>query len=394
LAFHIPGGLAMKTIRQQFSVSYSFPVIFTRAAFSDANPALGGVLSGCGSPCRVLAVIDSGVAAALPGLAEQVVRYAWLHREAMALVLPPVIVRGGEACKEGATEVLKIQALVRKYGLCRHCCILAIGGGALLDAVGFAAATAHRGIRLIRMPTTTLAMNDAGVGVKNGINAFGRKNFTGCFAPPLAVINDFDFLNPLPERELRCGIAEAVKVALIRDRGFFEFLFQARGDLALFSPQAMERMITRCAELHLEGIRQGGDPFETGSSRPLDFGHWSAHKLEESTRGEIRHGEAVAIGIALDSLYSLRAGLVSELELSRILALLAEVGFTLYHEALARIDISAALREFREHLGGELAIPLLNGIGGRVDRSDIDPKLYRRCIETLAARSEDAGGSR
>jgi len=377
----------MKTIRQQFCVSYSFPVVFTRDAFSADNTALARVLDGGTTPCRVLVVVDSEVAAAVPGLMERIARYASLHREVMELVFPLSIACGGEACKTDPAHYLKIQALVEKNGLCRHSCILAIGGGAVLDATGFAAATAHRGIRLIRMPTTTLAMNDAGVGVKNGINAFGRKNFTGCFAPPLAVINDFDFLNALPKRELRCGIAEAVKVALIRDRGFFEFLFQARGDLALFSPQAMERMITRCAELHLEGIRQGGDPFETGSSRPLDFGHWSAHKLEELTRGEIRHGEAVAIGIALDSLYSHRSGLIGELDLHRILATLEGVGFDLYHPALAGVDVAGALREFREHLGGELSIPLVNGIGSQVDRHDIDHQLYSDCIGTLAARS-------
>lgn len=377
----------MKTLQQQFSVSYSFPVLFTRDAFGASNPALAELLSGAAAgKARLLAVIDAEVMRLTPGLPEKLARFAAAQRDRVEFLLPPLVLQGGEACKSGLAEVEKVQARVEKQGLCRHSYILAVGGGALLDAAGFAAATAHRGIRLIRMPTTTLSMNDAGIGVKNGVNAFGRKNFTGTFAPPFAVINDFEFLRTLPPRELRAGIAEAVKVALIRDRGFFDFLYGARGELARFQPEAMERMIVRCAELHLEHIGTSGDPFEFGSSRPLDFGHWAAHKLEELSSGEIRHGEAVAIGIALDSLYSRHLGLIGEIELRRILGLLEGVGFELYHPALSWIEVGRALREFQEHLGGELALPLLKGIGDKIDRHEVDAALYRRCIDTLAGR--------
>jgi 3-dehydroquinate synthase len=256
----------------------------------------------------------------------------------------------------------------------------------VLDAAGYAAATAHRGIRLIRMPTTTLAQNDAGIGVKNGVNAFGRKNFLGTFTPPFAVINDFAFLDTLPARDLRAGIAEAVKVALIKDRPFFDALYRNRKKLATFEQGAMEEMIIRCAELHLEHIRTSGDPFEYGTARPLDFGHWTAHKLEELTGGELKHGEAVAIGVAVDSLYSFRKGLISELELNRILATLEDMGFTLHHWALNWMDVGKALGEFQEHLGGELTITLLNGIGNRIEVHEIDATIMRQCMNTLALR--------
>jgi len=232
-----------------------------------------------------------------------------------------------------------------------------------------------------------LAQNDAGVGVKNGINAFGRKNFLGTFAPPFAVLNDLEFLKTLQVRDLRSGIAEAVKVALIRDRSFFEALYAERHELALFAPPALERMIVRCAELHLEHIAGGGDPFEFGSSRPLDFGHWNAHKLEELSGSELRHGEAVAIGIALDSLYSREEGLLGDLELHRILSLLEDVGFVLYHPALSWLDVAKALAEFQEHLGGELSIPLLAGIGNKVEAHAIDLGRMKRCIEKLGQRA-------
>lgn len=379
----------MKTIRQQFSVPFSFPVIFTRDAFGQDNPALADVMRSAGSErWRVLVVIDSGVAGAAPWLMERIVRYAELHRDCVELVLPPFIVRGGEVCKNDPVEVNQIHSLVEKNGLCRHSFILAIGGGAVLDAVGFAAASAHRGIRFIRMPTTTLAQNDAGVGVKNGVNAFGRKNFLGAFAPPFAVINDFDFLKTLPARDLRAGISEAVKVALIKDRSFFEYLYAERDKLASFEPEVMEWMIVRCAELHMEHIGASGDPFEFGSARPLDFGHWTAHKLEDLTKGEIRHGEAVAIGIALDSLYSFQQGLISEMHLHRILVTLEEIGFELYHPALNWFDIGMALQEFQEHLGGTLSIPLLDGVGGKREVHDIDLDAYRNCVARLGVRFE------
>jgi 3-dehydroquinate synthase len=380
----------MKTIQQSFSVAYSYPAIFTSDAFGAHNPVLLQLLNKerTGVP-RVLTVIDAEVLRLNPALLEKLNRFAKNHASEFEFVVPPLVMRGGEECKNEPVEVEKIHSLVEKHGLCRHSFILAIGGGAVLDAAGFAAATAHRGVRLIRMPTTTLAMNDAGVGVKNGVNAFGRKNFTGCFAPPFAVVSDFDFLKSLPARELRAGIAEAVKVALIKDRAFFDFLYASRAALASFEPQAMQRMIIRCAELHLEHIASSGDPFEFGSSRPLDFGHWSAHKMEELTHGEIRHGEAVAIGVALDSLYSFELGLIGELDLRRILATLEGIGFQLYHLALEWIEIEKSLRQFQEHLGGELSIPLLDGIGAKVDRHDIDPGLYRKCIKMLASRRKD-----
>ena len=383
----------MSVIQQQFAVSYSFPVVFTRDVFDTANRSLLDVLQSAGpGRNRVMVVIDANLFACMPQLVEKIEAYGREYRDLIEFVDSPCLIAGGEVCKKGPAEVEKLQAHIEKYHICRHSYVLAIGGGAVLDAAGFAAATAHRGIRFIRMPTTTLAQNDAGVGVKNGINAFGRKNFLGTFAPPFAVINDFDFLAALPERDMRAGIAEAVKVSLIKDRSFFESLYRERNKLAAFEPKAMERMIIRCAELHMEHIGRNGDPFEHGSARPLDFGHWSAHKLEELTGGEIKHGEAVAVGIALDSLYSHRLGFIDDLELSKILATLEGIGFDLYHWALGWIDVEKALGEFQEHLGGELTITLLDGIGRGVEVHRIEVDLLRSCIEALAARRKGKEG--
>jgi 3-dehydroquinate synthase len=254
---------------------------------------------------------------------------------------------------------------------------------------GYAAATAHRGVRLIRLPSTVLSQNDSGVGVKNGINAFGKKNFLGTFAPPVAVLNDFAFLETLSERDWRSGISEAVKVALIRDAAFFERLEANAQALAHRNARAMEELIYRCAELHVQHISRGGDPFESGSSRPLDFGHWAAHKLEHLTAFGLRHGEAVAIGIALDSAYACLKGMLPEPDWHRIYAMLRTVGFNLYVPELEHPELTEGLTEFREHLGGELCITLLTGIGRSVQAHEIDRDvLYAAVAELRNAAAE------
>jgi 3-dehydroquinate synthase len=378
----------MPTIHQNFTVCYSYPVIFTRDVFNPDNPDLAEIISLSGRQSnRVLVVVDSNVLQVTPGLLQQISRYGERYASLLEFVVQPFSIRGGEICKQEPLEVEQIQALVERHKICRHSFIIAIGGGAVLDAVGYAAATAHRGVRLIRMPTTVLSQNDAGVGVKNGVNAFGRKNFIGTFSPPFAVINDSQFLNTLEARDLRAGIAEAVKVALIQDGKFFDFLYAERAALAHFVPEQMEKMIYRCAEIHLKHIAHGGDPFENGSFRPLDFGHWNAHKLEELTSFELRHGESVAIGIAVDSLYSKHTGILGDLDLHRILTLLEDLGFSLYHPALSWLDVEKSLGEFQEHLGGELSIPLLMGIGSKIEAHSIDTVLMKRCISELAYRA-------
>ncbi len=147
-------------------------------------------------------------------------------------------------------------------------------------------------------------------------------------------------------------------------------------------------LIYRCAQMHLAHIA-GGDPFEMGSSRPLDFGHWAAHKLEALTNYEIRHGEAVAIGIALDCVYANLAGMLSDAELRVILEVLDVLGFSLYAPALStrnadgELAVVQGLREFREHLGGRLTIMLLEKIGKGVEVHQVNPELVAQAVERL-----------
>ena len=263
-----------------------------------------------------------------------------------------------------------------------------------MDLVGFAASTAHRGIRLVRFPTTTLSQGDGGVGVKNGVNYFGKKNWVGAFSVPDAVVNDFSFLRSLPQTQKRAGYVEAVKVALIRDRSFFEQMEERAEELARFEENVLEQVIRKSAALHLDHIASSGDPFEKGSARPLDFGHWVAHKLEQISDFRIGHGDAVAIGLAVDLTYSHRIGLIKRKTAERSLALLEKLGFRLYDDLLLAESnhgnrvILEGLEEFREHLGGELTITLVQGIGEGVEVHAMDKKEVLASVEDLRERSQ------
>src|SRR5213075_808681 len=288
----------MAVIERTIQVSYRHRVFFTRRVFACANPVLRDALADGDEkgPHKAFVVLDESLARAQPQLTGEIEAYFTAFPDTLKLVCPPLVIEGGERTKNSYFHVSEIHSHIDRYHIDRHAYVVVVGGGALLDVVGLAAATAHRGCRLVRIPTTTLSQDDSGVGVKNGINAFGKKNFIGAFAPPYAVINDFDLLASLAPRDKRAGYVEAVKVALIRDRNFFETIERDADRLRAFDSEAMQRLIFRCAELHVNHIATSGDPFEFGSSRPLDFGHWAAHKLEQLSEYKLRHGEAVAIG--------------------------------------------------------------------------------------------------
>ena len=372
----------MNTILEQsFSVPFRYPVAFTENLFDPQNQLLANVLKGERVP-KVLFVIDSGVSDTHPNLIAEVKKYASVHADMFTLAADPIIAIGGEACKNEESEYQKIVEATHLYGIDRHSYIAAIGGGAVLDMVGFAAAISHRGIRLIRIPTTVLSQNDSAVGVKNSVNAFGKKNYLGTFVPPVAVLNDFNFLKTLDDRDWRAGISEAIKVALIKDLSFFEWLESQGEALARREMEPMKVHIIRSAKMHMDHIA-GKDPFEFGSSRPLDFGHWAAHKLEKLSDFRIRHGEAVAIGIALDSAYSYLQGRISEADFYRIIQLMKTLGFELFAPELQGENLIQGLKEFQEHLGGQLTIMLLERLGKGVEVHEMDADLIFKSVEIL-----------
>ena len=382
------------TTWQRFSVPYEYPVCFTDELFSPQNPIFLETLTRLEpAKCHQIVVfIDEGVLDAKPSLPGEITNYAAHYSQSINLVTAPISMPGGEKVKAELHFIEQMQNTLATHHIDRHSYVIAIGGGALLDAVGLVAATSHRGIRHIRVPTTVLAQNDSGVGVKNGVNLFGQKNYIGTFAPPFAVLNDYDYIRSLSQRDKIAGMAEAVKVALIRDANFYQWLEINADALAVFQEDAMQYMIKRCAELHMQQIAHGGDPFESGSARPLDYGHWAAHKLETITRYHLRHGEAVAIGIALDTRYSVVSGLLPAGQEDRVCFLLEHLGFKLWHTALeskssdGQPDVLRGLVEFREHLGGALTITLLEKLGRGIEVHQMDDELVAQSIQWLKNR--------
>jgi 3-dehydroquinate synthase len=380
--------VSTRTIAQRLTVTWDFPVTFTHGLFRPASRILVDTLCRLDEQRlhRAMVFIDGRVAAARPDLVDEVKAYFTAFPGQIELAVAPQVVPGGEAIKNDLSIVESFMRLMLEKHMDRQSFIIIIGGGAVMDAVGLAAALVHRGLRQVRVPTTVLGQNDAGVGVKNGVNFMGGKNAIGTFAPPFAVLNDLEFLATLPQRDWLCGVAEAWKVAIIRDLEFFEWLVANSDKFPARDLAAMEHLVFRCAEEHLEHIRSNGDPFEYGRARPLDFGHWSAHKLELMSGFRVSHGEAVAFGVLLDSSYAREKGWISDAEYAAIEQGLLASGFPLWHEeALVRdadgkLELFAGLRDFREHLGGELCVTFPQGIGARFEVHEIDLLLMERCL--------------
>lgn len=380
---------------QRLLVPFDFPVYFQRKTFSPDNPLLAHTIDRLQEKRRhrVMVCVDKGVAHTWPDCEARITKYFKRHSHTLELAGPVEFIPGGEQAKHNLAGLTRMIKLMADRHLARQSVVLIIGGGSILDMAGLAASLIHRGLRVIRMPTTVVGQNDVGVGVKTGIDLFGSKNFLGTFAPPFAVINDFDFLDRLPDREWMAGIAEAFKVAMIKDRHFFSFLCRNTQALRQRDGKVMTRLVIDCAKLHLDHIHAGGDPFETGSARPLDFGHWSAHQLEVMSGYRLRHGEAVSIGIALDSYYAMRQGLIPPKALAALLSGLQEVGLPIWHRHLTArkrdgsLAIMDGLERFQEHLGGPLTITLPAPIGSRIEVHTMNTEILAEGITYLKQKS-------
>lgn len=372
-------------------VTFRHRIRFTKDAFAEGNSVLADLLE-VERERKVIVFLESSIDELFPSLQKQIQSY--LETQTNLKLTEIVVMAGGEDCKISKTQIMDGIIPIERNGIDRHSYVFCIGGGAFLDVIGLSAATAHRGVRLVRFPTTTLAQDDSGVGVKNGINAFGKKNFIGAFAVPYAVVNDFQFLYTQSAHNNRSGLSEAVKVALVKDGEFFDWLEENVKSLNSLDPVALEEAVERSAILHARHIALGGDPFETGSSRPLDFGHWTAHKMEQLTNFELSHADAVSVGVALDTLYSARCGWLSEKDAWRAVGVLQKLQLPVWHESLEIRDeegrrmVYRGLEEFREHLGGELTVLMLEGIGQGADRHSVDQPLHESCINELKEASQ------
>ncbi len=374
-------------IEQKFNVSYFYKIFFTKNLFDINNKIFLNIIKKKKERKKIIVIIDNGILKYNEFIIEKIINYCNYYNEFIFLKMNPIVLEGGENIKNNFEINNYIYKIINENDICRHSYVVAIGGGALLDSVGYSSSTSHRGVRLIRVPTTVLSQNDSGVGVKNGINYFLKKNFIGTFSPPYAVINDSDFLYSLTDRDWISGVSEAIKVSLIKDFNFFYFIKNNVKNLLNRNIEIMEKLIYRCAQLHIEHI-SGLDPFEFGSSRPLDFGHWAAHKLEMLTKGNLSHGEAVAIGISLDVTYSYLSGFINKIYWLEIINVFLDLKFSIFVEEMISDDninefLILGIKEFQEHLGGNLTIMMLKNIGEGVNVNFIDNNLLFESIKLL-----------
>lgn len=376
---------------QDFTIRYEYPVYFSKDIFSDENELLASVIKRYNEDRihKLMVFIDDGVVKSFPDLIENIREYFKKRSDKFNLIEEIVVLTGGEKAKGNWNAAQKTIEKIAEHHICRQSFVIAIGGGSILDIVGFAASLVHRGVRLIRIPTTVLSQNDAGIGVKNGLDGYGVKNLTGTFAPPFAVLNDYSFLKTLDPDYWLGGASEAFKVAIIKDRDFFAFLSEKASALKDRDETVMEKVVEQCAIIHLEHIRTSGDPFEFGSARPLDFGHWSGHKLEALSGYKIGHGQGVSLGIALDVRYAFLKGLLSEQESFDIINALYRSGLPIWTDlfevinADGEFEILKGINDFREHLGGQLTITLPDGIGARIEVHEMDLELIKQAIADL-----------
>lgn len=370
-----------------FAVSFRHRLRFTSDVLGADSEVLADLLESSEERIpRVQFWVDQCVADANPDLRQRLHAFGRRYQSRLLTCGPPQLVPGGEAIKNDVHILEQMLRVMNESDLDRRSYVVVIGGGAVLDTVGFATAIAHRGLRLVRIPTTTLAQADSGVGVKSGVNLFGKKNWLGSFGVPWGVINDRRLLETLGERDFRCGFSEAVKVALLKDAEFFDWLHENAEGIVRRGPECWTA-IERSAIWHLRHITAGGDPFEMLEARPLDFGHWSAHKLEAISEFSLRHGEAVAIGVAFDSVYSSLVHGFAAGDVERVLETLERLGLLTEHPVLGRTEaVFDGLEEFRQHLGGRLTVTMLAGVGRPIDLHEIDRLAMREAIDTVVRR--------
>ncbi|MFB6395677.1 sedoheptulose 7-phosphate cyclase [Polymorphospora lycopeni] len=323
------------------------------------------------------------------------------------------VVRTGERFKTLAS-VERIGALAKADGLDRHGVMLAVGGGVLCDLVGFAAATYARGVRYVKVNTTLVGQVDVGVGIKTGVNAFGSKNMLGAYHPAYASINDPAFLRTLPDREIRCGLGEIVKMAVIRDRALFETLVEhpdafrpapdrvgppgpegmpdrvgpPRPDGAVGGPAGVEDYVLRAA---MESMLRELCPNlrEENLARLVDFGHTFGPVIETASDYRVAHGESVAIDMALSSQIARLLGLLSEADCDRITELLLRLGLPVYDAATCTPELMwQALRGAWERRGRRLHLVVPTGIGSATfvdDLDDLPAGVLDKALVALAA---------
>jgi 3-dehydroquinate synthase len=329
----------------------SYPIHIGDGLLGDAA-LLAAVL-----PARRVAVVTNDIVGPLylPRL-----QATWAAAGATPLL--EIVLPDGERHKTLPTVSRILDTLVANR-FARDDLVVALGGGVVGDMAGFAAACYQRGIGFVQMPTTLLAQVDSSVGGKTGVNHPGGKNLIGAFHQPKAVIADTATLATLPPRELRAGLAEVVKHALICDAAFFSWLEANADALLALDPAALVHAVHRCCTIKAGVVSR--DERETGERALLNLGHTFGHAIEQVTGfGPWLHGEAVGVGLSMAAGMSQRAGWLPAADAARLDALLARLGLrTEARGAVTPQAARAAMQLDKKVQGGRVRLVLLKGIG-------------------------------
>lgn len=292
----------------------------------------------------------------------------------------------GEQHKTRATkEHLEDQLFEKRWG--RDTCVIALGGGVVTDLAGYLAATYCRGIPLVMIPTTLLGMVDASIGGKTGINVPAGKNMLGCFYPPKKVIIDLSTLQTLPKKELANGFVEIIKHGLIADSNLFEFLEKNSPSLLALEKPFIEKAIFESCRIKKEIVEQ--DEKEQGKRHLLNFGHTVGHALEHLTHYTLPHGEAVAIGLCVESYLSLQQETLNQEAFDRLFHILIQYG--LPFKLPSRFSIDALMEAMildKKSRKGQPRFVMLEAIGSSLSHDspyciEIEPSLLRKALQWM-----------
>jgi 2-epi-5-epi-valiolone synthase len=363
------------------AVPASFPVRFTSHLLDPESRELDDLLP---RGCKVLAVVDPY----RPGQLDRVRRLLDAYR-ARGLVsefaLTPVTATDRNKSLEQASRVVHA---AQQLGLGDSDRIIVVGGGTVMDIAGYAAYLYSGDTPYIRIPTTLVGMIDAGIGLKVGVNVSIHKNLLGAYHSPVACVCDMGFLRSLPVEERRCGLAEAIKIGIVCDGPLFDLIEHGHADvLAGVDTPEVRAILSRSISAMLRQLE--ANPFETSTRRLPDFGHEFGHMLESLSRYRLRHGEAVAIGMALSCCLANRAGYLSRSELNRVLSLLRRVGLELYDPVCDPYVLWRKLHdEVLPHKAGQLhlVVPRRIGTGDFIDSiNDISLAMLADVCDELRA---------
>lgn len=289
-----------------------------------------------------------------------------------------ITIKDGEEFKNLATIEEILNSMFNEK-LDRKSMVIALGGGVVSDMAGFAASIYQRGIDFINIPTTLLAQVDASVGGKTGVNNAYGKNLIGAFHQPRAVYCDASFLSTLNEREISAGIAEAIKMAVMFDKDFFNFF--AEHDLK--STEELEYLIERCVELKAEVVAK--DEKESGIRSVLNYGHTFAHVIENETNYKsFLHGEAVGIGMNMANELALKLGFISEAEKNLIRDTLRKFGIPTEYKVKNPNEFYNAFFLDKKSSNNKIKFILPNGIGGFEIKGDVPKSVLIEVLEKFS----------